>query len=535
MTDVPYTPFGRHQHTGDMPDRHARCRDAALPVLTPRSSAAEPSVRPQPGPQPITADAPEIDLRLWGEIGAGFLPSLAWLVAGITDTPRLAVAAYIGIAIMLAIRPQLGYLALLPILTFNHAQGFPPHGPIFLLTGIGLASVLLRWSLGLAHVPRSVRPAMWCSLAFLAVTAFQLVLGVSEFGRALPLRALSQYDQIFIILSVFAMGLVVLPGRPQAPYLVAYLASFAIVAGVALVHFAAPGWLAFLRLNWMVHPSAFDYRASGVIANPNFLGLVLACGLAWIVVTAIWQILRGRVEVAAWLVAAIPVAGLALILTFSRAAIVALGVGLIAALARRSLRAAGVLSVAAVIAALLVYPLFVQVRLGQTFGEASPAGEAAFAESDRLRSEIAESAVRAFLDAPIAGHGFATFREISPTYSGQSVLTSAHSLYLKVAAEQGLIGLALLGALLVSIVLPMWRAGLGPWIASLAVAFAFIAFSLTADTLGSAQAMAGAFFLMAAGVAQAGFTREQVLASQRRARAPDEAVDADPSGGRTMQ
>ena len=71
--------------------------------------------------------------------------------------------------------------------------------------------------------------------------------------------------------------------------------------------------------------------------------------------------------------------------------------------------------------------------------------------------------------------------------------------------------------------------------ASLAVAFAFMAFSLTADTLGSAQAMAGAFYLMAAGVAQAGFTREGVLASERQARAAHRAADADPSVGRTMQ
>ncbi len=516
-----------------MPDRHARGRHAALPVLTPRSSAADAAVGPQP--QPITASPPKLKLRVWGEVAVGLLPFLAWLVAGISDTPRLAVAAYIVIAIMLALRPQLGYLALLPMLTFNHPQGFPPHGPIFLLAGIGLASVLFRWSIGLVHVPRSVRPALWCSLAFLAVTAFQLFLGVSEFGGTLPLRAVSQYDQVFIILSVFAMGLAVLPGRARWPYHVAFLASFAVVAGVAILHFVWPGTLEVLSLDWMVHPSASVYRASGVIANPNFLGLALACGLSWIVVTAIWQGAQGRPEVTTWLAPIITAAGIALILTFSRAAIVALGVGMIAALARRSLRAAGGLAAATAIAALLIYPLFVQVRLGQTFGEASPAGEAAFAESDRLRAQIAESAVMAFLDAPIAGHGFATFREISPTYSGQSILTSAHDLYLKVAAEQGLIGLALLGAFLFSIVMPMWRAGPGPWMASLAVAFAFMAFSLTADTLGSAQAMAGAFYLMAAGVAQAGFTTEWVLASERQARAAHRAADADPSVGRTMQ
>ena len=43
-------------------------------------------------------------------------------------------------------------------------------------------------------------------------------------------------------------------------------------------------------------------------------------------------------------------------------------------------------------------------------------------------------------------------------------------------------------------------------------------FSLTADTFGSAQTVATAFFLMAAGVAQASVARERALATQQNAR-----------------
>jgi O-antigen ligase len=498
-------------------------------MLTPRSAAAHRVV----STQRLGADALDANVRVWGEAAIAFLPFAAWLLAGISDSPKLAAAAYVVVAAMLAVRPRLGYLALLPLLMFFHGVGFPPLGPMFILAGIALGSALVRCSLGMLAVPRSVRPALWCSLAFLALTAFQLVLGLRELGGTIPLNALSQYDQIFIILSVFAVGLIVLPGRSLAPYYLAFLVPLVIVAAVAIINFVGPGLLKVLGLAWIVAPGAYENRASGIIASPNSLGLALACGLSWIIVMAAWNFAYGRhLERVTWLLSTVPVAGIALLLTFSRAAILALGAGLIAAVARRSLRAAGVLAVGAVIAVVLIYPLFVEVRLGQTFGRASPAGEAALDESDRLRSLMAKAAVKAFIDAPIAGHGFATFSEISPRYSGQSVLTSAHNMYLKVAAEQGVIGLAVLAALFISIVVPMWRAGLGPWIASLAVFGVFAVFSFTGDSFGNAQTVSTAFVLIAAGVAQAGFTRDQDLAN-RDDREADSRAPGSPMFGRS--
>jgi O-antigen ligase len=266
-------------------------------------------------------------------------------------------------------------------------------------------------------------------------------------------------------------------------------------------------------LAWLVSPDAFENRASGVIANPNFLGAALSCGIAWIIGTAAWLSSSGRADRAVRLVAFLPLPAIALLLSFSRAAIAGLGVGLVAVLATRSLRVAAAIAAAGLLAAVLIYPLFIQVRLGQTFGTSTGSGQAAFDESDRLRALMAEAAVRAFIDAPATGHGFATFNEISPRYSGQSVLTSAHNLYLKVAAEQGLVGLALLAALLAAIAIPLWQAGRGPWIAALGVLGAFATFSLTADSLSSAQTVATAFFLMAAGVAEAAVARERLLAT----------------------
>lgn len=474
-------------------------------VLAPRSAVAD-----QAAPtERLAAERPTLDLRAWLEVGVGYLPVLAWFVAGVSDSPKLAMAAYLVVAGMLVVRPQLGYLALVPMLPFYHAQGFAPHGPMFILSAIALGSAIVWCLVGRIEIRLTTRPALWCSLGFLALTAVQLVLGVREFGGLIPLAAVSEFEELFIILSVFAVGLVVLPGRPSFPYYAFFLASLAVVAGIAILHFIDPRLLKVFGLAWMVPPGASDYRASGVMASPNALGLALACGLSWTIVMATWQIVRGRIERVTWLASTIPLAGLALFLTFSRAAFIALGAGLILAVARWSLRAAAVAAAAGLVAAFLLYPLFVGSRLGQTFGDVSTPtnrarAESALADSDRLRSVMAGAAVHAFIDSPIAGHGFATFGEISPRYSGQSVLTSAHDLYLKVAAEQGLIGLGSLCALLLTIVIAIWRAPMGPRVASLAVFGTFVVFSFTGDSLGNAQTVASAFFLVAAGIAQPG-------------------------------
>jgi O-antigen ligase len=428
---------------------------------------------------------------------------------------------------MLVIRPRLGLLALVPMLPFFHPRAFPPHGPMVILAAIAVGSVGTRVALGRLRVLSPVRPAVWLSLALLAATTFQMFLGVRTFGRAIPLAALSQYDQAFIVLAVLGVGLIVLPGRSVRSYYLACIGSVTLVGAIAVVHFVEPRWLDLVGLGWLVRPDTLNYRASGIIASPNFLGLAMAAAIAWTVVTAGWHVVQYGRDAARWVVFTVPATGLALLLTFSRAAIAAVVAGSIVALARWSPRTAMVLVAVALVGTVVLYPFFVDLRLGRTFGGSSPAGGELLSESDQLRTVMAGAAIEAFLDAPIAGHGFATFSTISPRYSGQSVLTSAHNEYLKLAAEQGVIGLVLFCALLVALVVPTWRAGPGPWTASLAVAGVFAVFSLTADSLSNAQAASGTFVLLAAGVAEAASRRtgdtsvDATGSSREAARDPD--------------
>jgi O-antigen ligase len=481
-----------------------------------------------PGPDPARASSPgaeraaaqrghAVPARVF-EPAIAAVPFLLWFVGGSTAAGWLQAVAYAAVGAMLVFRPALGLLALVPLLPFHHPRPFQPHGPMVLLAVVAVGSVGARLAVGRLTVLATLRPAVWLTVGLLAATTFQLFLGVSAFGGSIPLAALSQYDQTLILLSVLGVALVVLPGQPIARYVAMAFVSLAIVAAVAIVHFVEPEWLASLGLGWLVRPDTLNYRASGVIASANFLGFAMASGAAWLLVRAAW-LLRDREAAISWQPWAFMLAtgagvllAFTMLLTFSRAALVGLVAAVLVALARSSPRAAIGAVGAVVVVAVLAYPLFVDARLGRTFGVNSPRAQAELAASDEQRAIMARAAIDAFLDAPIAGHGFSTFSTISPAYSGQSELTSAHNQYLKVAAEQGLIGIALYLGLIAALVVPVWRAGPGPWIASLAVAGVFAVVSLTADSMSSAQAASGTFFFLAVGAVEAAGPREASLA-----------------------
>ncbi len=421
-----------------------------------------------------------------------------WLVAGMTASRVVETSAHVAILGLILIVPRAGILALIPLLPFQPGGLFPPHGPI---VGHAIAialSMTFRAARGTISIPVLARPAVWLAVALLAATIFQATLGVRVFNGVIPLSVLSELDQVVVTLMVFVGSVIFLRPAGVVPALAAYLLSFMTVSVVGILHFARPSVLRRLDLFWMVSPDASRFRATGVIPNANFLGLFVGMGVAWLTITIGWYVWSRRpVPALAGVVAA--ASGTAtLLLTLSRAAIVAAGVGVAIAVARRSVRVALAMLIAGVVVAVVAYPAFLDLRLGQTFGSASQAGLAAQAESDSMRATQAVAAVKAFLDAPLLGHGFGTFSALSPGYSGQDVLTSAHNTYLKLAAEQGLVGLSLFVGLLAAIAIGLWRAGFGPWSAGLAVVGVIAAFSLSGDAMSSAQSIASGFVLIAA-------------------------------------
>jgi O-antigen ligase len=420
------------------------------------------------------------------------------LVGGMAASRIFETAAHLTIIGFLLIAPRAGILALIPLLPFQPGSLFGPHGPI-LADAIAIAlSIMFRAALGRILVPAIARPAVWLAVALLVTTVFQTTLVLPVFAAGIPLSVLSELDQIVIIVMVFVGSVVFLRPAGVVPAMVAYLISFMTVSVVGILHFARPSILHRLDLYWMVSADATRFRASGVLPGSNFLGLFVAIGLAWLIIIIAWYVRSGRVvPIVAGLIAG-PIGTVALLLTLSRAAIVAAGFGVALATARGSFRVAVAMLVAGAIIAGIAYPIFLDLRLGQTYGSAGQAGQGAQSDSDSLRATQAVAAVKAFLDAPFLGHGFGTFGALSPKYSGQDVLTSAHNAFLKLAAEQGIVGLALFVAFLAAIAWALWLAPVGPWIAGLAVLGVISIFSLTGDSMSSAQAIASGFVVIGA-------------------------------------
>lgn len=466
-------------------------------------------------------------LRVRGSISAdvalAIAPVALWVIGGMVDSAPVVTVAHLVIIGLILLRPRAGMLALIPLLPFRHALPFPPHGPI-LAEAIAIAmAIALRAAWRGVEIPSLARPAVWLAVAFLVATIFQSTLGLRVFDGALPMKVISQLDQIVIIVMVFTGSVVFLGPSGVVPALLAYLAAFVTVAGVGILYFIRPGIVRRLQLEWMISPDATQYRASGVIANANFLGLFVGVGMAALVVLIAWYVRSGRALPALTAMVAASAGVVAMLLTLSRAAILAAGVGVVVTTARASLRAAVALVIAGILIVTIAYPIFLDLRLTRTFGSSGSGGQTALSGSDKLRAGQAVAATQAFLDSPLLGHGFGTFSEISPAYSKQDVLTSAHNAFLKLAAEQGALGLGLFIGFLGAVAVALWRVGIGPWSAGLAVLGVLGAFSLTGDTLTSAQATAPAFVLLALALIAAEHRLDPF--EDRRAD-----LDGDPSG-----
>ncbi|MGE0876538.1 MAG: O-antigen ligase family protein [Burkholderiales bacterium] len=206
--------------------------------------------------------------------------------------------------------------------------------------------------------------------------------------------------------------------------------------------------------------------ASGSFVNRNhyaaYLVICLSIGIGLLIATlsgerhASWrEFLRRLLQ---WMVT--PKMGLrlglmamviALVMTHSRMGNASFFVALLAAgviglvLSRRATRSMVVL-IASLIAIdlLVVGTYFGAERVVQRVAESSAQAED--------RDEVAGYALSMWRDYPLTGSGLGTFHAAFPRYSGEATAgayTHAHNDYLEFAAEAGLIGLGLLGAMVV--------------------------------------------------------------------------------------
>src|SRR4051812_26071134 len=383
------------------------------------------------------------------------------LVANVWDSPQLetlrdrpAVAAAAAVAGLAAVAVLAWVMARRPTLLPLLAVGALPFR-IPISAGGSTASLLLPLYLVVAAgVPAHAVPRLrgqdddapfppraleWLLAAALALYALQSAWS-ADFEKAL--------QQVAFFYVPFALLFCLLREVDWTARLVA--GCLAVLVALAVV-FVGIGFVEYARKELFLNPKVItanqfeDYfRVNSLFFDPNIYGRFLAMVMLAVTAAMLWRA-RTREIVAAGVLLALLWGGL--LLTFSQSSFAALLVGLavLGALrwnARRTALIAGGLATVA-LAVVVVAPGAVHLDLGSS------------QSADRAtsgRADLIAGGGRLFGDAPVLGHGSASFAREYRRHedaSNRKAVSASHTIPVTVAAEQGVIGFAVYLALLV--------------------------------------------------------------------------------------
>jgi O-antigen ligase len=360
------------------------------------------------------------------------------------------------------------------------------------------------------HQPRALE---WLLAAALVLYAVQSAWS-SDFEKAL--------QQIAFFYVPFALLFCLLREVDWTPRLIA--TCLGVLVALAVV-FVGIGFVEYARKELFLNPklinaSQFEdyFRVNSLFFDPNIYGRFLALVMLAIVAALLWRERVRDIAIGGVLLALL---WAGLLLTLSQSSFTALLVGLaVLGGMRWSVQRAAVLAGALAVVG-VVFVVAAPGALHLDLGSSSSADRATSG-----RADLIAGGARLFASDPVLGHGSASFaREYRrhENSSSRKAVSASHTIPVTVAAEQGVVGLAVYLALLVAAFMRLLSAGVR---ASPARAFAAAAFAgLVAHTLLYAAFLEDpmTWALLAFGVA---------LAAPPRARpAPDLAVELRPLAG----
>jgi O-antigen ligase len=356
-------------------------------------------------------------------------------VAGVESRPYLAwtiVAA--GVAL---ISPTSGLVIL--------AATGPFFEPVTLTRAIGLrhvlvavlgVSVLLRLVLG-AWRRMSWSPPLVLAIAIGLLTALGVVNTYQYFDVDWAQHAAGTWlTSVGGAMILFIIGSWVATTGARRFIVIAVISSTIAVA-LSMVELFAPGSVSGGRLGWIGFWKVFGPRLAGVIASPNAMAALAVMPVC--ILTTIALLGRNR-DRAVRLVAAVGAAVLlvAMYVTYSRAALLSL-FGLAVVVAWRFNRRLGqVVFIAGIVAGILLLPAYIQLR-GQVGASAVTEPGSFLVANDGQRIAAWRAAAGMFLDRPLTGQGFLAYKQLADSY-GDPVLSSPHNEWLRLFAEEGIVG-----------------------------------------------------------------------------------------------
>jgi O-antigen ligase len=252
-----------------------------------------------------------------------------------------------------------------------------------------------------------------------------------------------------------------------------------VLAATLAVVFAGIGFIEYARKTLFLNPKVvaanqFDnyFRVNSVFFDPNIYGRFLALVMVALATIVLWGRTQREVlltaAVLAWLLGG-------LVTSFSQSSIAALLLGLAVLAAwrwqvRATAYAAGAL-LALAVALVLLAPASLHFGLKGSGGSSSNATSG--------RTKLITRGLELFAERPLQGYGSGSFqteyeRHSSATQpTAQNATTASHTIPVTVAAEQGLVGLALYLALLTGALLTLFSgAGRAPPRMAIAACFA---------------------------------------------------------------
>lgn len=423
-------------------------------------------------------------------------------IEALRDRPAVAgVAAVLGVlavaalAVLVARRPMLLPPLLVAALPFRIpiAAGGTTSSllvPLYAVIGAGVLAYAVPRLLGRvrdeedAREPAGVwvRRLLGLSIALYAIQAAYS----SDFERAL--------QQVVFFYVPFALMATLLSRVRWSRELA--LRCLYVLAGLAVV-FVLIGFVEYATRSLLLNPKVIAsnqfetyFRVNSLFFDPNIYGRFLAVVMLLVTAVLLWAT-RPRVVIGCGVLLAVLWGGLVLTLSQSSFAALLGGLVVLAALRWGTRPAAIALGAVVLVGAAVALAAPDQVGLD---GDANNGASG--------RGDLIAGGVGLWTDAPVAGHGSASFRREyrrKENASGERATNASHTQPVTVAAEQGVIGLVVYLALVLTALLLLLR-GASSAVALAGIAAAFVA--LQVHTLSYAAFLEDplAWALLAAGV-----------------------------------
>jgi O-antigen ligase len=429
--------------------------------------------------------APVARWRALSTLGA-LLLAPALLISDIWDTEQVRPLRDHPSAAIAAVVAGVGVLAALAVLFHRRPTAFPIAAaaalpfrvpiasggstanllvPLYVVVGAGALAYAIPRIVGDRGEERERKATILEWLLAVSVVLYALQSSYSDdFGKAL--------DNVVFFYVPFALLFALLARITWTQRLAAQV--LGVLTALALV-FVGIGFVEYATRHLFLNPKVIAsnqfesyFRVNSLFFDPNIYGRFLAVVMLGVATVLVWA-RRSRDVWGAAVVLAVLWAGLVLTLSQSSFAALLLGL-LVLAGARWSPRWAVTVGAAAlVIGAAFVLVAPSSVRLDLTSSKSADSATSG-------RYDLVKGGVNLFADKPLEGHGAGSFSRAyrrAEKGSAEKAVSASHTIPVTVAAEQGVVGLMVYLALLVSGFAVLFRGVRGsPVRAAVAAAFA---------------------------------------------------------------